>query len=98
MNKTPRELLETLDFTQAAPPAFLLSEKVAVVTLGSSEYALRFVPLLSGLAALILFRSVAQRFLQPFPALVALTLFAVAEPLVYYTARSSSTPSTSWRC
>ena len=84
MNKNPRELLDTLDFTQAAPPAFLLSEKVAVVTLGPSEYALRLVPLLSGVAALILFRSVARRFLQPFPALVALTLFAVAEPLVYY--------------
>ncbi len=83
-DRSARSLLNTLDYTQAAPSGFLLAEKLAVSLFGRTELALRLVPLLAGIAALFLFRGLAQRFLTPPGALVALGLFAVAEPLVYY--------------
>jgi hypothetical protein len=42
------------------------------------------VPLLAGIAALVVFREVSLRVLPALPGLVALGLFAVAEPLVYW--------------
>jgi hypothetical protein len=78
------ELLEPLDYTQAAPPGFLLLEKLSVVTFGETEYALRLIPLVAGIAALILFRQLTARVLPGLGGLVALALFAVAEPLVYF--------------
>jgi hypothetical protein len=78
------ELLEPLDYTQAAPPGFLLLERLAVVTLGETEYALRLVPVLASIGALVLFRQLTARVLPGLGGLVALGLFAVAEPLVYF--------------
>lgn len=78
------DLLRPLDYTQAAPPLFLLLEKLAVAGLGESEQALRLVPFLAGVTALILFRLLAARVLPGLGGLVALALFAVAEPLVYW--------------
>jgi hypothetical protein len=80
------ELLRPLDHAQAAPPAFLLLVKLSVATIGDSEYALRLVPLLAALAALVIFRRLSARLLPGLPGLVALGLFAVAEPLVHYAA------------
>jgi hypothetical protein len=71
---------------QAAPVGFLLLEKFAVTLFGTSEYALRLVPLLAGLASVPLFYGVARRSLPPAGGLVALALFASVEPLVYYAA------------
>lgn len=78
------ELLRPLDYTQAAPPVFLLLEKLAVAGLGETEHALRLVPFLAGVTALILFRQLAARALPGLGGLVALALFAVTEPLVYW--------------
>ena len=71
---------------QAAPVGFLLLEKLAVTSLGTSEYALRFVPLLAGLASVPLFYAVARRALPPTGGLLALAMFVLIEPLVYYSA------------
>ena len=84
IDKSPTELLGKLDFLQAAPPGFLLLEKLAVVLLGDSEYVLRLVPLIAGIASLMVFQAVARRFLSPGALLLAVALFAVNEPLVYY--------------
>ncbi|MCU0495104.1 MAG: glycosyltransferase family 39 protein, partial [Chloroflexaceae bacterium] len=77
-------LFQPLDFAQAAPPGFLLLQWLAVQALGTSEFALRLVPLLASLAALPLFYMVARQLLPPVGMLVALALFALLEPLVYY--------------
>lgn len=78
------ELLQKLDFLQGAPTGFLLAEKASVLALGETELALRLVPLLSGVIALVLFAVAANRLLQPAAALIAILLAATSEPLVYY--------------
>jgi hypothetical protein len=82
------DLLRPLDYTQAAPPLFLLLEKLAVSGLGESEPALRLVPFLAGVTALILFRQLTARALPGLGGLAALGLFAAAEPLVYWGAEA----------
>jgi len=79
-------LLAPLDRQQVAPLGFLWLEKAAVSLFGTSEYALRLVPLLASIAALPLFAIVARRLLEPIAALFALALFATATPLVYFAA------------
>lgn len=79
-------LLAPLDRQQVAPLGFLWLEKVAVSIFGTSEYALRLVPLLASLAALPLFAYVARRILGPIAALFSLALFATATPLLYFAA------------
>ncbi len=77
------ELLRPLDFLQAAPIGFLFAQKSAITLFGSTEYALRVVPLLSAIAAVFLFRYVAERLLSPAVALFALVLFAFNPFLLY---------------
>lgn len=77
-------LVRPLDHHQGAPLGFLWLTEAAVELLGGSEYALRLVPLLAGLASLPLFVAVARRFVGPGPGLLAVGLFAVAQPLVYF--------------
>ncbi|HET7622029.1 MAG TPA: hypothetical protein VFK39_09005 [Gemmatimonadaceae bacterium] len=79
-------LLAPLDRQQVAPLGFLWLEKTAVSLFGTSEYALRIVPLLASIAALPLFAIVARRLLAPVAAVFALALFATATPLLYFAA------------
>src|SRR5689334_12552637 len=82
-----------LDFTgyfgpllhhQAAPPLFLAMERIARLTLGDSEAALRLPVLLLGCVSLVLFAVLARRVLEPIPAAVAVGLFAVSDRLVWH--------------
>ena len=73
------------DFAQA-PLLFQLIEKSAVVVLGNTEMALRLFPFLAGVAALFLARRFFNRHLDPAGATLALGLFVLAEPLVYFAA------------
>lgn len=82
------ELLAPLDRQQVAPIGFLWLERGAVSLFGTSEYALRLVPLLASLAALPLFAHVARRLLAPVAAVFALALFALAIPLLYFAAET----------
>jgi hypothetical protein len=69
---------------QTAPLGFLALEKLAAAALGRSEYALRLVPLLAGLATLALLPRVARRYATR-PALpLGVALVALAPFLVYY--------------
>jgi hypothetical protein len=69
---------------QAAPPLFLAMERVALLTLGDSEAALRFPVLLLGCLSLVLFALLARRVLDPVPAAVAVGLFAVSDRLIWH--------------
>lgn len=79
-----RGLMDPLELGQTAPYGFLALERAAVELLGSSEYALRLVPLLAGLAALALFPAVARRYVSAPARVVAVAVFALAPFLVYY--------------
>jgi peptidoglycan/xylan/chitin deacetylase (PgdA/CDA1 family) len=75
---------QTLDLNQAAPTGFLVLEKLAADTFGLSEYALRLLPLLCGLASLPLFVMLSRRVLEPPAQLLATLLFACAAGPIYY--------------
>lgn len=78
------ELLTPLDYDQVAPLGFLWLARAAVALFGTSEYALRLVPLLAGLGSLVLFHRFVREFLGRGEAAVALALFGLSEPLIFY--------------
>ena len=78
------QLLHPLDFLQGAPSGYLIMQKGVTTLLGVDEYSLRLVALLSGIASLVLLALVARRLLEAPAAGLAVFLFAVSEPLVYY--------------
>jgi len=77
-------LLSPLSYPQWAPVGYLLVEKFLVVLLGGSEYVLRLFPLLCGVASIVLFSRLVRRILDPLGAMIALGLFVVTDPLIYY--------------
>ena len=77
-------LTEPLARQQAAPPGFLLVEKLIVMTFGDTEYVLRLFPFVCGVAALVLFWRLALRLLPPVGAISAIAMFASAIPLLFY--------------
>ncbi|HDH53315.1 MAG TPA: hypothetical protein ENH24_02395, partial [Nitrospirae bacterium] len=72
------------DYTQTGPLGFYILSKLAVQLFGNSEYALRLAPLLFGIASLFLFYKVAKEIVRPGAVPVALALFAVLDPLIFY--------------
>lgn len=81
-------LLKPLAYYQTPPVAFALTQKLVIQTLGSSEYSFRLVPLLAGVASLPLFYLVAIQMIAPRVVPIALGLFAIAMPLVYYSSEA----------
>jgi hypothetical protein len=77
-------LTKPLSFNQAAPVGFLLTEGVVGKALGYGEYALRLLPILSGIASIPVFAWLSRRMLPRFTAPCAVLLFAVAGSLIYY--------------
>jgi len=73
-----------LDFQQGTPPGFFLLEKAVIAVAGSSEEALRALPLFAGVAVLAVALVLARRHLEPTVGLVALALCAVSPGLTYY--------------
>ncbi|EMR04738.1 glycosyltransferase family 39 protein [Cesiribacter andamanensis] len=73
-----------LDYQQKAPIGFLWLVKASALLFGIGEKSLRLVPLLAGLASLIVFLPVARFFLKPLGVLVAMGVLAFAPPLVYH--------------
>jgi hypothetical protein len=84
VNRSFSQLLKRLDYGQGAPVGFLMLEKAAVRVLGSSEYGLRFFPLLCGVISLLLFYRLAKLSISPKAVPIALGLFALSGPLIYY--------------
>lgn len=79
-------LLQPLDFAQIEPPGFLLLQKAATLVLGSSEAALRLMPLLAGCVGVVLAFAVGRRLFTPGAAWGFTALIGLATPLVTYAA------------
>ncbi len=86
INRSPRQLLDPLDWNQGAPVGFLLAVKGAISAFGASEWALRLVPFVASCAGLVGFAWVARRLLPAHAALVAMALLALSPHLVSYSA------------
>ncbi|MEO0867706.1 MAG: hypothetical protein AAFY17_04500 [Cyanobacteria bacterium J06642_11] len=80
------ELLEALDYNQAAPPLFLWIEKFLIEVWGNHEYALRLFlfPLIGGLVSLGLYYRFTQQFGRGWVRTIALWLFALQGYMVYF--------------
>ncbi|MGA2230191.1 MAG: glycosyltransferase family 39 protein [Tepidisphaeraceae bacterium] len=70
-------LLRPLDNEQGAPIGFLMLQKLSVSLLGGGEYALRLVPLLASILALLLFWPLCRRVIGGAGGLVALGILAL---------------------
>jgi hypothetical protein len=88
MNRSFDHLFGQLDFNQAAPPAFLVVEKAIAEAMGDSEYSLRLLPFLAGTLALVLIPFLARRVVTAPAVPLAVALFALSDPLIYYTTSS----------
>lgn len=78
------ELLQPLDYNQAAPPGFLWIEKLAIQLFGNNEYALRLFPFLAGLVSLWAFYKLATRYTSAVAAPIAIILFSCLKYTLYY--------------
>jgi len=76
--RDPAGLLRPLDYYQIAPVGFLWGELAVVGWLGKSEWVLRLIPFLSGLASLGLFVRFASKTLDRRSALMAVGILAAA--------------------
>jgi len=79
-------LVPPLEFHQGAPFGFLALEKAAIAAFGTSEYALRAVPLLAAVAALLLLFYLCRRILSVEATLVTVGLFALSTGQIGYSA------------
>src|ERR1700730_5903765 len=84
INRSFSELLKPLDYNQGAPLGFLMLERSSVQAFGTSEYAVRLFPLFCGIVSLLLFYWLAKLSVAPRAVPIALGLFAVSGPLIYY--------------
>ena len=86
IERSPARLLEPLDWNQGSPVGFLFGSKAAISQLGSSERALRFVPMLGSLLGLVGFAWLAPRLMPRPAAMIAIALFCISPVLVSYSA------------
>jgi hypothetical protein len=85
LDKSYLQLLQPLDYKQAAPVLFLWLEKTAAFLFGPSEYSLRFWPLLLSILTLPLLYRLALRLTRsPLAATLALWMAAFSPFLVRY--------------
>jgi len=84
--RSAARLTGELDWNQAAPLAFLELEKAMTVLFGTSEYVLRFAPLVASLVALVVFTRVALKILDGLAAVVAVFVFAGVALVTSYAA------------
>ena len=84
INRSFSGLLGGLDYNQIAPIGFLFVQKAMTLLFGTSEYALRLFPLVSGVLSLILFYHVAKSILKREAVPIALAFFALSWSLVYF--------------
>jgi hypothetical protein len=80
----PADFLQPLELGQISPVGFLLGEWLVTRVAGAGEQALRFLPFVASIAALIAFNRLARRTLEPATALLATALAALSPLLIYY--------------
>lgn len=81
-------LLGPLDYDQTAPPLFLWGLKTVSLIGGMSEYSLRLLPLLAGLALPWVVWRVGRALGGPVAGVLAAALAALSVPLIYYSAEA----------
>ncbi len=84
-----KEIFFFLPFSgaQAAPPMlFLLVEKIMILAFGNTEAVLRVFPLFCSLGSLPLFYLFCKRFIKKGLRTIAIAVFALSGPLLYYAA------------
>jgi len=79
-------ITKPLDFEQAAPMGFLVVEKMFLTLFGRSEYVLRLIPFLAGIASLFLMQRLLKKTVGKYGNLFALAAFAFGSYLIYYSA------------
>lgn len=79
-------LTAPLDYRQMAPPGFLAGAEVSSALLGLNELALRLVPFLLSIVALLLLWRIAARFVSGWPLAFVVFLFAVSPPAIFLSA------------
>lgn len=84
VNRSFLGLLQPLDYNQVAPIGFLVVEKSLVHFFGNNEYMLRLFPFLCGVTSLFLFYKVAKYYIETKAVPIAIGLFALLPPLIYY--------------
>lgn len=85
MDRNFRTILEPLDYGQVAPAIFLWGEMAMLKFVGGSEYAMRFLPLLAGIAAIFLFWRWSRLLFSDATVPLAVGFYALG----YYTVRHS---------
>ena len=78
------ELTQPLSYNQGAPIGFLFMQKFLTQVLGNSDFVLRLLPFVAGVASILVMYKVASVFLEPAGVLVTVGLFAITDKLVYY--------------
>src|SRR5260370_18625781 len=84
LRRSFRGLCQPLDRNQGAPILFLWLQKAATLMFGNSERSFRLVPLIGGVAILVLVFRFSIRYLPPLTGLIALTIVAVAKDLLRF--------------
>jgi Dolichyl-phosphate-mannose-protein mannosyltransferase len=81
------DLFRQLDFLQGAPALFLVLQRLSVDAFGNNEYSLRLLPFVGAVLALVLLVFLARVAVLPAAVSVAVVLFAVSDPVIYWGAR-----------
>jgi hypothetical protein len=68
-----------MEYIQVAPLGFIWAERVMYQAFGMSEYVMRLIPTLAGIAALILFAVWTRKILEPLAATLATAVLAVSD-------------------
>ena len=87
---SPGEMFGHLIHSEAAPPLFLVVERLAVDLLGDGVLALRLVPVLASMGSLLLVSATARRLLTPSASLLAVGLFAVSDRMLWHSCEAKS--------
>jgi hypothetical protein len=77
-----RGLLEPMEYIQVAPLGFLWAERGIYQLFGMSEYIMRLIPTLAGIAGLVLFVAWARKTVDPLAATLATAVLAVSDVAV----------------
>jgi hypothetical protein len=80
----PLDFSSPLTGDQLAPFGFMILERSLAWVIGSSRYAMRFLPLVCGIAALGFYARLARAICSPSAVLVALVLFSFSDDMIYY--------------
>jgi hypothetical protein len=78
------DLFRPLDYNQVAPIGFCVAEKFFLSLFGNNEFALRLLPLLTGIVALFLTFQLVKHFFGPIAAILCTAQLAVMKKSIFY--------------